>query len=337
MHPISAAKVYSIKNLFQHGYSAREIARRLKLSPTTVLRYKELSNIVVKKHVGGRRTKISDSKKRLIKRKVIIGELLTAVQVYRYLVQENYKLSYKTVCRILKCLGFEAQIKKKKPLLSKRHRHERFKWAKKYQHWTVADWSKVIFTDETKINVWGSDGVKYCWKRPGDPLQPHHLDLTVKFGNGNIKMWGCMSTNGVGYACHIEDIMDAEVYCYILGTTFRDSLEYWNLGWQDFVFQQDNDRKHTCRLATKWFSDRDITVLDWPAQSPDLNPIEHLWHHLKLKLSLYEQQASGVSELWQRVDKEWNTFTAEECKRYIKSMPVRVKAVLKAKGGNTRF
>jgi transposase len=337
MRPISAAKVNSIKNLFQHGYPAREIARRLKLSPTTVLRYKNLSNIVVKKHVGGGKIKISDTKKRLIKRKVIIGELLTAVQVHRYLVRENYKLSYGSVCRILKSLGFVAEIKKKKPLLTKRQRQKRLRWAKKYRYWTVADWSKVIFSDESKINVWGSDGVKYCWRRPGDPLQPHHLDLQVKFGNGNIMIWGCMSINGVGYACHIEDRMNAELYCYILGSTFRDSVKYWNLRWTDLVFQQDNDRKHTSKLATKWFENRDITVLDWPANSPDLNPIEHLWHQLKLKLSLYENQASGVGELWQRVDKEWNTLTAEECRRYIESMRLRVKAVLKAKGGHTRY
>jgi len=122
-----------------------------------------------------------------------------------------------------------------------------------------------------------------------------------------------MSIKGVGYGCEIEDNMNAELYCYILGTTFRDSLEYWNLGWRDLVFQQDTDRKHTSRMATKWFENRNITVLDWPANSPDLNPIEHLWHHLKLKLSLHKNQASGVGELWQRVDNKWNKFTAEEC------------------------
>ena len=68
-----------------------------------------------------------------------------------------------------------------------------------------------------------------------------------------------------------------------------------------------------------------------------MNPIEHLWHHLKLKLSHYEKKAKGIHELWERVEREWNTFTAEECQRYVESMPKRIEAVIKAKGGHTKF
>jgi transposase len=301
------------------------------------LKYQKIHDPSIKKAVGGRIPKVTDSKKRLIKRLILDGQLHTAAEVHRYLVQEDYQLSYSSACKLLKSMGFQAKIKKKKPFLTKRHKNLRLQWAKRYQNWTVADWSKVIFTDETKINVWGSDGVKYYWIRPGDPLQPHHLDLTVKFGNGSVMMWGCMSIHGVGYGSCIEGTMNASVYCNILNTTFNESLDWWNLGYEDIIFQQDNDPKHTSKKAKKWFSDRDIEVLEWPSQSPDLNPIEHLWHHLKLKLSRYETKASGVGELWERIDKEWNSLTTEECVRYIESMPARVQAVLEAKGGQTRY
>ncbi|KAG0926484.1 hypothetical protein G6F29_013037 [Rhizopus arrhizus] len=78
-------------------------------------------------------------------------------------------------------------------------------------------------------------------------------------------------------------------------------------------------------------------VLPWPSQSPDLNPIEHMWRHLKLKLALYEQRARGVHELWERIKIEWETFDKDICCKYIDSMPARVQAVIKAKGGNTIY
>ncbi|KAG1573421.1 hypothetical protein G6F48_013363 [Rhizopus delemar] len=66
----------------------------------------------------------------------------------------------------------------------------RLEWAKKHQDWTVEEWRKVVFSGETNANVWGSDVCKYYWKRPNDPLQPHHLELTVKHGAGKLMMWG---------------------------------------------------------------------------------------------------------------------------------------------------
>ena len=91
------------------------------------------------------------------------------------------------------------------------------------------------------------------------------------------------------------------------------------------VFQQDNDPKHTSRLAREWLENSRIEVLDCPAQSPDINPIEHLWFYLKQRLNEYETEASSMHELWQRVEKEWNTIPVDVCLGLIESMPRRMK------------
>ncbi|KAG0773116.1 hypothetical protein G6F22_015153 [Rhizopus arrhizus] len=119
----------------------------------------------------------------------------------------------------------------------------RLKWAKAHKDWTEDDWRRMVFSDETKINVWGSDGCKYFWRRPGDKLQPHHLDLTVKGGAGSVMLWGCMTCNGPGYACTIEDgTMKASDHVHILSTTLMDSLNYYGYKQEAIYFQQDTVR-----------------------------------------------------------------------------------------------
>ena len=150
-------------------------------------------------------------------------------------------------------------------------------------------------------------------------------------------VWGCMGWNGVGLLVEVQGKMDAEQYCNILDEGMVESFEKLDMAEGEWYFQQDNNPKHTSQRAKEWFSDNNIQVLEWPAQSPDLNPIEHLWHHLKSQLQQYETPPKGVHELWERVEKEWNEISPEVCQTLIESMPRRIKAVIKANGGHTKY
>jgi len=231
----------------------------------------------------------------------------------------------------------KAVAKKKRPFLSKKHRKERMDFALTHQYWTVEDWKKVVWSDETKINRLGSDGRKWVWKKAGEDLSDRLVQGTKKFGGGSLMVWGCMLWDGVGYACKIDGRMDGDLYIKILEEDVQASISHYGKSAGDVIFQQDNDSKHTCKKAQAWFDDHDFNVLLWPAQSPDLNPIEHLWDHLKRKLSDHEVAPRGMLELWERVEEEWNKIDAEVCQNLIESMPGRVAAVLKAKGGYTKY
>jgi hypothetical protein len=202
----------------------------------------------------------------------------------------------------------------------------------------VEDWKRMLWSDETKINWMGSDGKKYVWKTRGEPLSNCITTPTVKHGGGNnLMVWGCMGWNGVGKLVEVQGKMDAVQYCEILDEGVEESFEKLEMEEGQQYFQQDNDPKHTSNLATKWFSDKNIDPINWPPQSPDLNPIEHLWNHLKCKLQAYEIAPKGVHELWDRVVKEWNEIPPEVCQNLIESMPRRIEAVIKAKGGHTKY
>jgi len=231
----------------------------------------------------------------------------------------------------------KAAVKMNKPLLTKHHMHERLDWAIAHKDWTVEDWKRVVWSDETKINCLGSDGRKWVWKKAGEGLSAHTVQGTLKFGGGSLMVWGCMMWKGIGYACKIDGRMDGELYTRILDDELQASIKHLKEKPGNIIFQQDNDPKHTSGKAKDWFQNHGIEVIVWPPQSPDINPIEHLWDHLKRRLGEYERPPKGMLELWERVQDEWEKIEASVCQGLVESMPRRVSAVLKAKGGYAKY
>ena len=150
-------------------------------------------------------------------------------------------------------------------------------------------------------------------------------------------VWGCIGWIGVGVLSEVEGKMDAEQYVAILEEGLLQSMEDSGIPADEVIFQKDNDPKHTSRRAKIWFEEQDIRLLDWPAQSPDLNPIEYTWGHLKKCFSGYERAPTWVHQLWDRVVVEWGKISVEECQKWIESMPRRIQVVIKAKGGHTKY
>ena len=109
------------------------------------------------------------------------------------------------------------------------------------------------------------------------------------------------------------------------------TLEYYEMEKDATIFQQDNDPNHISRKAIKMLRDLDMRVLQWPPQSPDLNPIEDLWDVLKRKLSSYQNPPQGIYELRDRIKEKWNKISKDECIALIASMLRRIHAILKAK------
>ena len=141
----------------------------------------------------------------------------------------------------------------------------------------------------------------------------------------------------MGYAAGINGTMTSQSYMDILEDDPLKTLDWYGKEVSDIVFQQDNNPKNTSRLAKTWFEEHNMKVLEWPAQSPDLSPIEHLWCYPKKKLGGHENPPRVIEEHWERVQTEWDGIEPSMYQKLIESMPSMVEAVYEAKGGHSKY
>ena len=338
MKSLSTFQINQIISFLDLGQSTGQISESTGVHRSTISRIHSKLCPNLPKSSGGCPTSITPTDMRHAIHLIGTGKAENAVQVTKTLQDvKNHAISPQTVHCHLKKAGMKAVVKKKHSRLTSAHKRARLDFAESHQHWTVEDWKQVIWSDETKINRIGSDGKRWAWKKAGEGLSDRLVQETVKFGGGSLMMWGCMTWEGVGMACKIDGRMDTNLYLQIMEDELQATLEYFDKTPDDIVFQQDNDPKHTSKRAKEWFAEHGFEVMVWPAQSPDLNPIEHLWFLLKRKLAGYPEQAKGITELWERVQAEWEKIEVGECQRLIESMPRRVQEVIKAKGGYTSY
>lgn len=337
MPKLSKAKNTNIIARLNEGLSLKKISSMFGVHKSTVSRIKKANNIQTT-NKPGRPKKLSARDEKYCVKKIISGESQTATKVAKDLKNDfQIQVSRHTVARSLKSSGLRSGEKKKKPALSEKNRKLRLEFAKIHRDWTFDDWSRVIFSDESKINRFNSDGRSWCWFRDVEAVEPRTVNETHKFGGGGIMVWSCFSVHGVGYMCKIEGKMDQALYKVILEGDLMSTIEYYDLEEDKIIFMHDNDPKHKAKSVTEWIESRKFECMDWPPQSPDLNPLENLWSGLKRRLNAYSAPPKGLNELWERVTEVWNSIDAETCKKLIESMPNRMKEVIKAKGRWTKY
>jgi transposase len=320
------------------GMSLRKTASICNVGKSTVSNIKKGKGIDTQNIIRGKPAKLSPQNKRFCIRCITSGKVKSAREVQKVLLNDlGVIVSHNTVCNTLKEAGLGSIEKPTKPLLSKKNITKRYAFAKQHQYWTIDDWKRVIWSDEAKINRFTSDGRSWAWIRDCENLQAHHVKQVVKHGGGNIKIWGCMTYYGAGFMCKINQNLTKELYLEILNDELLNTIDYYDLNLNNIIFQHDNDPKHTAKIVNEWLLIQNFETLDWPAQSPDLNPIEHLWSIVKRRLNQYDNPPKGINQLWERVEEIWNKISSETCKTLIESMPRRIKAVLDAKGRWTDY
>lgn len=328
----------TIINLALRGYSLRKIGSIVNRPHSTV-------HYIVKKFRSNgssaniprtpRQKLLSQRDENFIIRQVKLNPKISVPKIKQLLVQSSEKtVSHQTIRRVLWQHGYRGRIPKKKPYINKRNRKARLNFAKEHQNKSQDFWNNVIWSDETKINIFGSDGINWVWRKNNTAYESANTLPTVKHGGGSIMVWGCMSSKGVGTIHFIDGIMNQWVYNDILKKNIKQSAEKMGMS-ASYAFQQDNDPKHTAAINKHWLIWNVPKQLKTPAQSPDLNPIEHLWGILKR--NVHQHNVSSKNELKRVVSEEWGKISTETCCKLVQSMGQRCKAIIKAKGHCTKY
>ena len=240
-----------------------------------------------------------------------------------------------TLRRYLHKLKVYGRIGAKKPFVNAANRMKRLSWAKKRKNW-IDEWEKIIWSDESRFVVFGGDGKRYVWRTIYEKYNPNCLIPTFKSGQESVMIWGCFTKNELGPLVRLEGRVTANIYIEMLENyliPFINDLENKN----DYTFQEDNAPIHTAKIAKKWKSDNNIKSLPWPAQSPDLNPIENLWDELERQVRNHKPLPKNPNDLWEILQEEWLKLDVNKYKNLVDSMPRRIDAVITSKGNPTKY
>ncbi|CAF3688027.1 unnamed protein product [Rotaria socialis] len=301
---------------YLNGNNEREIAQSV-LIPRTSVHYmiqKYKSTKCIGNIIGrGRKRKTTSHTDRNVKRKIKADRQ----QFVGVLVKSVYTV-----------------VARKKPYVSKINRGKRLEYAVTYREKPLGFWNSVLWSEESKFNLFGSDGKIMVWRTTAEEFNPRCTVPTVKHGGGNVKCWGCFSASGVGNLVFIDGNMTGELYRDILQKKLLQSVKKLNMN-TDWYFQHDSDSKYRTSIVTNWLDRERMQRLKRPSCSPDINPIEYLWDEMERRMK--KHQPKNEKELKDILTRIWYGIEQSVLKKLVHSVPNRLNEVIRTKGYPTRY
>lgn len=284
---------------------------------------------IARKEGSGRPSIITDRVYELVEQRMRADDESTATQLHVLLAACDVHMSLSTVLRSRHLLGWTFRGSKYCQLIRSVNKEKRLQWAVEHLPEVQEDgFDDVIWTDEASVQL--ESHRRHSFRKKGEPavLKPRPKHPT------KVHVWAGISKKGPTPIVIFEGRMNASLYIEILQNGLLPFIR------RKFPashrLMQDNDPKHTSRRVAQFFEEEGINWWKTPPESPDLNPIENLWHELKEYIRR-EVKPTIKSELIDGIKCFWHTVGATKCRKYISHLRKVVPRTVEVQGAATGY
>ena len=256
----------------------------------------------------------------------------------------NLNISEHIVRDVVADAGYHRRVARKVLFLTALQKKKRIAWANEFKDFGAEQWGNLIWSDECYVHLDDNRGRVYVTCRAGEEYDENCVIPTFKQSSIRVMIWGCIMKGKKGPLVVLEypggrgGGMTGERYIsQVLEAHLNSFYHQMKEERPAVMFQQDGAPSHTSKLTKRWLADHGISIFPHPPSSPDLNPIEPVWHELKKIIRALPHIPTTVLKLIKAVYDAWEVLTIPDIDKYVDTMPDRVQAVLAANGGHTRF
>lgn len=329
---------YRAVGMMEAGLTVNEISTRLSVPVKTLYRWRTRfgQEGQVERHRGSGRPHLTSarSNRRLIR----LSRRNPYHSSTQLLTCWGEHVTSRTVRNRLVRAGLRSRRLLRRPLLTSQHRQARLQWAMSRCHFREPQWRRIIFTDESRYLLRPTDGRTRVRRYLGEVLRNDLVFETTPHGGGSVMVWGGICCDGRSPLIILR--------CTVNGQRYRQLLANNLLPWAEELLgpretawrlQDDNAPPHRSRVVREFQEASRIRTIDWPARSPDLNPIEHLWDEMGRRVRQRDPPPASIAQLACALREEWAAVPQSVIRHLILSMPRRVQQVLQARGGHTSY
>ena len=260
--------------MIRAGRNSVEVAQQMGCHKSTITRMMqrlEATGSLKDRPRSGQPRKCSAEDDRSIRLRVLRNRRLTAPRLQRDLIRDRgVRLSLSTIKRRIRASGLKAHRPYHGLVLTPGHRRSRLQWSRQHQHKTLAQWNKILFSDECRFLLQKIDGRDRVWRRRGERYSDACTIEADRYGGGaSVMVWAGVTGS------HRTDLVLVDGN--LTGARYRDEILRQNVvpfmrqHPQVTHFQQDNARPHTARICADFLQQNGIQVLPWPSKSLDLS------------------------------------------------------------------